>query len=189
MRHQCHCQNRQSGNGLQRLVLRFQVYAATALRSAVGASLSLLSVSHHPSASSNRAEHFSLRMVGARRVVIQRSPSIPCRSSRMRAPVSMPRSPTSTTRRSPKRLRILFYLRGDSLGVAGGAGHSRDGKRGVGAAVAGVVVDVVNLKRARASATMAPPAVALEYRPAQLSPASRPCPAPRRPIPARNLPG
>ena len=49
----------------------------------------------------------SLRMVGARRVVIQRIPSMPCRSSRMRAPVSMPRSPTSTTRLRPKRPLIL----------------------------------------------------------------------------------
>ena len=39
----------------------------------------------------------SLRMVGARSVMIQRNPSTPARSSRMRAAVSMPRLPTSTT--------------------------------------------------------------------------------------------
>ena len=49
----------------------------------------------------------NLRMVGARRVLIQRRPSIPCRSSRRRAPLNMPRTPTSTTRCKPKRLRIL----------------------------------------------------------------------------------
>ena len=49
----------------------------------------------------------SLRMVGARSVVIQRSPSTLARSSRIRAAVSMPRSPTSTTRWRPKRERSL----------------------------------------------------------------------------------
>ena len=49
----------------------------------------------------------SLRMVGARSVVIQRSPSTPCRSSRMRAAVSIPRSPTSTTCCKPNRSRIF----------------------------------------------------------------------------------
>ena len=39
----------------------------------------------------------------------------------MRAPVSMPRSPTSTTRCKPKRWRILSTWGGDRLGVAGGA--------------------------------------------------------------------
>ena len=49
----------------------------------------------------------SLRMVGARSVVIQRSPSTPSRSSRMRAAVSIPRSPTSTTCCKPNRSRIF----------------------------------------------------------------------------------
>ena len=49
----------------------------------------------------------SFRIVGARSVVIQRSPSTPARSSRIRAAVSMPRSPTSTTRCKPKRVRSL----------------------------------------------------------------------------------
>ena len=47
------------------------------------------------------------RMVGARSVVIQRRPSTPCRSARIRAAVSIPRSPTSTTRSSPNRWRIF----------------------------------------------------------------------------------
>ena len=56
----------------------------------------------------------SLLMVGARRVVIQRSPSLPCRSSRIRAPVSIPRSPTSTTRCSGAGVHYAF----EAIGVA-----------------------------------------------------------------------
>ena len=58
----------------------------------------------------------SLRIIGARSVVIQRRPSTPARSLRMRAAVSMPRSPTSTTRCKPKRVRIFSTWQATVLG-------------------------------------------------------------------------
>ena len=74
----------------------------------------------------------SLRMVGARSVVIQRNPSTPARSSRMRAAVSMPRSPTSTTRVEAEAGADLVDLRGDGVGVAGRAFEDLDGDRTAG---------------------------------------------------------
>ena len=59
----------------------------------------------------------SLRIIGARSVVIQRRPSTPAKSLRMRAAVSMPRSPTSTTRCKPKRVRIFSTWQATVLGV------------------------------------------------------------------------
>ena len=68
----------------------------------------------------------SARIAGARNVVIQSSPA-GATSSRMRASVSIPRSPTSTTRSRPKRRAQLVELRPHGAGVGGVAFEDLDG--------------------------------------------------------------
>jgi hypothetical protein len=58
------------------------------------------------------------RMAGARSAVIQSKPSIGLISSRIRASVIMPRSPTSTTRESLKRWRSFSIWAPSVLGSA-----------------------------------------------------------------------
>ena len=55
-------------------------------------------------------------MAGARSAVIQRKPSTGARSSRIRALVIMPRSPTSTTSLRPKRSRIFSICEATVVG-------------------------------------------------------------------------
>ena len=73
-------------------------------------------------------ELISSRIAGARTALIQSSPA-GATSSRMRASVSIPRSPTSTTRERGEALAQLLDVDTDGVGVGGVAVEHLDGDR------------------------------------------------------------